>query len=127
VHEARARGIRVAFGSDNHRDPFFPAGDLDPLHTLALAAMAAHLDDPVGAWIDTVCTTPAQLLGLAWDGVLRAGAPADLVIHPGRCSAEVISRAAHGRIVVRGGQRVHEALPDFRELDGVRAHPASVR
>jgi cytosine deaminase len=126
VHEARSRGIRVAFGSDNHRDPFFPAGDLDPLQALALAAMAAHLDDPVGAWIDTVCTTPARLLGLTWDGVLRAGAPADFVIHPGRCSAEVISRAAHGRIVVRGGQRVREALPDFRELDGVRAPPGSV-
>ena len=124
VHEARARGIRVAFGSDNHRDPFFPAGDLDPLGTLGLAAMAAHLDEPVEGWIDTVSSTPARLLGLAWDGVLRPGAPADLVLHPGRSSAEVISRVAHGRVVVRSGQRVRETLPDFRELDGLRARAA---
>jgi cytosine/creatinine deaminase len=120
VHEARARGIPLAFGSDNHRDPFFPGGDLDPLQTLGLAALAAQLDAPVADWADTVTRGPARLLHLAWDGVLRAGAPADLVIHPGRSSAEVISRAAHGRVVLRAGRRVAAVLPDFRELDGLR-------
>ena len=123
VHEARARGIPLAFASDNHRDPFFPGGDLDPLQTLALAAMAAHLDDPVRDWADTVTRQGATLLGLGWDGVLRPGAPADLVIHPGRDSVEVVGRAAHGRRVVRAGRLLTgaEAVPpDFRELDGLR-------
>ena len=127
VHEARARGIRLAFASDNHRDPFFPGGDLDPLQTLALAAVAAHLDHPVRDWADTVTTQGAALLGLPWDGVLRPGAPADLVIHPGRHSVEVIGRAAHGRQVLRAGQRLaprDACLPDFRELDGLRGAPA---
>lgn len=125
VHEARARGVALAFASDNHRDPFFPGGDLDPLQALALAAAAAHLDDPVGRWADTITTGAARMLGLAWDGVLRPGAPADLVLHPGRSSAEVVSRPAVGRQVLRGGQRLcatDAALPDFRELDGLRGH-----
>jgi cytosine/adenosine deaminase-related metal-dependent hydrolase len=49
--------------------------------------------------------------------VLRAGAPADLVIHPGRSSAEVVGRPAHGRQLIRAGQRCTPELPDFRELD----------
>jgi cytosine deaminase len=120
VHEARARGIDVAFASDNHRDLFFPGGDLDPLQTLALATLVAQLDAPVARWSDTITTTPARRLGLAWDGRLVPGAPADLVIHPGRHDAEVMARAPHGRIVLRAGRRIDTTLPDLRELDGLR-------
>ncbi|MCW5634814.1 MAG: amidohydrolase family protein [Rubrivivax sp.] len=118
VHEARARGIALAFGSDNHRDPFHPAGDLDPLQALALAATAAQLDDGLEHWADTITSAPAAFLGHA--GRLVVGAPADLVLHPGRRSAEVLSRPHAGRQVLRAGQLLapHEAgLPDFRELD----------
>jgi cytosine/creatinine deaminase len=121
VHEAAARGIDVAFGSDNHRDPFFPAGDLDPLQTLALAALGAQLDDPLPRWAHAVTRTPARRLGLAWDGVLRPGAPADLVLHSGRDSVEVLSRPTRGRAVLRAGQPIDTAPPDFRELDALRA------
>ena len=123
AHEAVARGIDLAFASDNHRDPFFPAGDLDPLQALALASLAAQLDDPVARWSATITRTPARRLGLAWDGVLRPGAPADLVIHRGRSSAEVISRPAWGRTVLRAGRPLAPdaaALPDFAELDALR-------
>jgi cytosine deaminase len=122
LHEARAHGVALAIGSDNHRDVFFPAGDLDPLQALALAALAGQLDEPLEHWADTITTTPARRLGLAWDGVLRPAAPAHLVLHPGRRSAEVMARAAHGRVVLRGGQPLpppDAALPDFRELDAL--------
>ena len=123
VHEARALGIPVAFGSDNHRDCFSPFGDLDPLRTLALAACAAQLDDAVPQWAHAITRTAAGALGLAWDGVLRRGAPADLVLHPGRTSAEVLSRPELGRQVLRAGQRIHAERPDFRSLDGLRHVP----
>jgi cytosine deaminase len=119
VHEARERGIALAFASDNHRDVFHPGGDLDLLQTLSLAATAAQLDDAAFDWADTITTTPARLMGLAWDGTLDAGAPADLLLHPGRCSAEVLSRPQLGRHVLRAGQRLPAAVaapPDFREL-----------
>lgn len=120
VHEARALGIPVAFGSDNHRDCFSPLGDLDPLRTLALAACAAQLDDALPQWAHAITRTAADILGLAWDGVLRRGAPADLVLHPGRTSSEVLSRPELGRQVLRAGQRIHAERPDFRSLDGLR-------
>ena len=123
VHEARSRGIPLAFGSDNHRDPFFPGGDLDPLQLLALATLTAQIDAPLRDWVDTITSSPARFLGLAWDGVLRPGAPADLVIHPGRNSAEVLGRVASGRRVLRAGQPLaatEARLPDFRELDAPR-------
>jgi cytosine deaminase len=74
-------------------------------------------------WADTISRQGAALLHLAWDGVLRQGAPADLVIHPGRDSVEVVSRPAFGRRVLRAGRWLTQAeatLPDFRELDGLR-------
>jgi cytosine/creatinine deaminase len=120
VHEARQRGLTVALGADNHRDPFFPAGDLDPLQTLALAASVGQLDDPAFEWVDTITTAPAQLLNCAWDGRLRVGAPADLVVHRGRSSPELMARAAGHRRVMREGRWLEgpaAAPPDFRELD----------
>ena len=57
------------------------------------------------------------------DACVKMGAPADLVIHPGRDSVEVVGRVAHGRRVVRAGRLLAgaEAVPpDFRELDGLR-------
>jgi cytosine/creatinine deaminase len=124
VHEARQRGIAVAFGADNHRDPFFPAGDLDPLQTLALAASVGQLDDPAFHWADAITTVPARALGCRWDGVLRIGAPADLVVHDGRSNAELLSRTAGHRRVLRAGRWLEgadAALPDFRLLDPWRA------
>lgn len=120
VHEAHVLGVPVAFGSDNHRDCFSPFGDLDPLRTLALAACAAQLDDAVPQWAHAITRTAAGALGLTWDGVLRCGAPADLVLHPGRTSSEVLSRPELGRQVLRSGQRIHAERPDFRSLDGLR-------
>lgn len=120
IHEARQHGIPVALGSDNHRDPFYPGGDLDPLQTLTLGALVAQLDRPLEAWCDTVTTTAAAVLGLPWDGVLRAAAPADLVLHPARNSTELLARPAAPRRVIRQGQWLDARLstaPDFRELD----------
>lgn len=123
VHEARQRGIPVAFGADNHRDPFHPAGDLDPLHSLSLAAAVGQLDDPALSWADAVTRTPAAILGQSWDGVLRVGAPADLVLHPARTSTEWAARPMADRRVIRRGAALSATeaqRPDFRELDAWR-------
>ncbi len=73
-------GVTVAVGGDNVQDPWFPGGDFDPLAVLGLAAVAFHLVPWERQGLAPFTTAAARLLGLAWDGVLRPGAPADLLV-----------------------------------------------
>lgn len=117
VHELRARGIPVAFASDNIRDPFYAYGDLDPHEVFREAVRIAHLDHPFGDWIAAVTRTPAAIMGLEGRGVLRPGAPADLVIFEGRSFSEVLARPEAQRQVVRAGRFEIARPPAFAELD----------
>ncbi len=94
-----------------------PSADFDLLQVLAIGSLTAHLDDPLVRWIGSITTTPAAAMGLAWDGRLRVGAPADLVLLSGRNSVEACGRPE--RRVLRNGRLINTSLPDFRELDGV--------
>ena len=114
--EARAAGVAVAIASDNVCDAFVGAADFDPLRVLGIAALGAHLDDPLVQWVDSLTTRPARALKLAQDGVLRTGAPADLLLLDGRDSLEALSRPGATRL--RGGAPVTFAAPSFTELDG---------
>ncbi len=73
-------GVTVAVGGDNVQDPWFLGGDFDPLAVLGLAAVAFHLVPWERQGLAPFTTAAARLLGLAWDGVLRPGAPADLLV-----------------------------------------------
>lgn len=115
LQEARGHGVAVSLASDNVQDAFVPMADFDPLQVLALGALAAHLDDPLVQWVHSITTTPAAAMGLAWDGRLRVGAPADLVLLAGRNSFEVCGRPQ--RRVLHRGRLLDAGLPDFRELD----------
>lgn len=113
--EARDLGVSVILASDNVQDAFVPMARFDLLQVLTLGALTAHLDDPLAQWIHSICTTPAAAMGLAWDGRLRVGAPADLVLLTGRNSFEACGRPE--RRVLRRGSLIDAGLPDFRELD----------
>lgn len=116
VHEARARGIPVAFASDNTRDPFYAYGDLDMVEVLREATRIAHLDHSAEDWVQSVLTTPAALCGFDAPS-LAPGAPADLVIFRARSWTELFSRPQHDRMVLRGGRAIDRSLPDYAELD----------
>jgi cytosine deaminase len=116
VHEARARGIPVAFASDNTRDPFYAYGDLDMVEVLREATRIAHLDHSASDWVQSVLTTPAQLCGFPAPSLVP-GAPADLVIFRARSWTEFFSRPQADRTVLRGGRPIDTTLPDYAELD----------
>ncbi|MEB3232928.1 MAG: cytosine deaminase [Leptolyngbyaceae bacterium] len=119
LHELKAAGIRVAIANDNCRDPFHGFGDHDMWEVFNLSARIAHLDHPYSQWVDTITTTPAQLMGLADSGKIAAGFPADLVIFQGRTFSELLARPQLDRIVVRKGEAIATALPAYEELDSL--------
>lgn len=73
-------GVSVAVGGDNVQDPWFPGGAFDPLTALGFSAVAFHLVPWERQGLAPFTTATARLLALAWDGVLRPGAPADLLV-----------------------------------------------
>jgi cytosine deaminase len=119
LHEMRARGIAVAVASDNTRDPFYAYGDLDLVEVFREAVRILHLDHPFGDWPGLVSRHPAGIMGLDGRGVIRHGAPADLVILEGRRFSEVLSRPQSRRVVLRGGRAIDTTPPDYAELDAL--------
>ncbi len=100
AQELRAAGVPVLLGTDNVRDPFYPLGLHDPLESLRLAALAAHLapDD----WVDAITDAPARALGLPPQS-LDVGAPADFLLLPAADVLTALARPGGPRQVIRGG------------------------
>ena len=47
-------------------------------------------------------TTPARLLGLDWDGVLRVGGPADLLLTSAGSWSELLAHSPQRRVLLQG-------------------------
>ncbi|WP_248304811.1 cytosine deaminase [Breoghania sp. L-A4] len=119
LHEMKARGIPVMVASDNTRDPFYAYGDLDLVEVYTQATRIAQLDHPVGDWITTVSTAPADVMRLPAHGRLSVGGPADMILFRARDWSELLSRPAGPREVLRSGLAIDRTLPDYRELDAL--------
>jgi len=116
VHEMKARGIPVAFASDNTRDPFYAYGDMDMLEVMREATRIGHLDHSADDWTHGFLTNPAAACGFDAPS-LAPGSPADLVICKARTWTELFARPQADRIVLRDGERIDRTLPDYAELD----------
>lgn len=123
VHEMQARGTKVAFASDNTRDPFYAYGDLDMVEVMREASRIAHLDHPMEKWAAAFTATAADIIGHK-AGRLTPGAAADFSIFRARDWTELFARPHGDRLVVRGGHAIDTTLPDYAELDDVVGVPA---
>lgn len=119
LHEFSEQGTPVALASDNCRDPFYAYGDHDMLEVFREAVRIGHLDRPLGAWPRAVTATPADIMGLKYQGRLTVGAPADLVLFKARNANELLSRPQADRIVLRNGLPIDRTLPDYSKLDNL--------
>ena len=116
VHEMRARGIPVAFASDNTRDPFYAYGDMDMVEVMREATRICHLDHSDPPWHDAFSQTPAEMCGFAAPN-LSPGQPADFIIFNARNWSELLPRPQWDRVVVRNGRAIDRTLPRYSELD----------
>jgi cytosine deaminase len=102
VHEARRAGVRLCLATDNVADPFYPYGSYDLLESWVLGVQVAHLA-PAEDWWPSVTLSPAQAMGLVWDGRLAPGCPADFVLLQARDGLDVMNPAGRQRRVCRQG------------------------
>ena len=123
VHEMKARGVNVAFASDNTRDPFYAYGDLDMLEVMREATRIGHLDHSDSDWTHAFLGNPAKAAGFPLPS-LDPGEPADLVICKARSWTELFARPQADRIVLRAGQTIKRELPDYAELDDLMTKSA---
>ncbi len=100
AQELRTAGVSVLFGTDNVRDPFYPMGIHDPLESLRLAALGAHIAP--GDWVDAITDAPARALGLAPQR-LAVGEAADFLLLPAPDVLAALARPGSPRQVIRGG------------------------
>ena len=102
LREAAAAGVNTCIATDNVADGFYPYGSYDLFETFGLGVQIAHLA-PALAWLPTVTVHPARAMRLAWDGLLHAGCPADLVLLQARTEYEMLTPAGRQRTVYRAG------------------------
>ena len=107
IRQLRDCGVCVAVGGDNVQDPWFPGGNLDPLALMAMGVPLAQLAPWDDEGMAPFSMDAARLLDLAWDGVFRPGAPADLIHVPTGGWPELLS-APPQRQVLAGGVWVQD-------------------
>jgi len=103
VQQLQAAGVRVAMGSDNVQDPWYPGGDFDPVELLRLAPLMCHHLPWRRRGLAPFTSEASRLLDLPWDGVLREGAPADLLVLGASGWGDLLARPPRRR-VLRAGQ-----------------------
>lgn len=113
VKELKQGGVKVAFASDNCRDPFFAFGDHDMLEVFRESVRIAHLDTPYEDWIASVGKIPANLMNLPHLGKIALQSTADLIVFPARYFSELLSRTRCDRILIRQGKIVKNPLPPY--------------
>jgi cytosine deaminase len=116
AHEMIARGIALAAAGDNCRDSFYAYGDHDVVDTYRQAVRILHMDHPLTGSPSLVGTTPSMIGKLAHHGRLMIGAPASLIVFNARTINEIVCRPHSDRVIVRNGERIAAAMPDYSEL-----------
>lgn len=102
IRQLQQAGVTVAIGADNVQDAWFPGGDFDPIELIRFSSLASHLLPWQRAGLAPFTTCPARLMHLPWDGVLRIGAPADLVVLAATSWIDLLARSPQRRVLRHG-------------------------
>jgi cytosine deaminase len=117
VPELLAAGVRVGFGQDCVRDPWYSLGTGDMLDVAHMGLHVAQMTSPeaMRRCYELVTTGPAEILGLS-DYGLRAGALASLIVLDAADPIEAIRRRPDRLTVISKGRVVARTRPAETEL-----------
>ncbi len=102
IQQLQRGGVRVAVGGDNVADPWFPGGDFDPLALMAASLPLAQLAPWQRLGLAPFTTAAAETMQLSWNGVLREGAPADLVVLQAGGWSDALRRPPQRQVLIAG-------------------------
>lgn len=102
VRQLQAAGVTVAIGGDNVQDPWYPGGSFDAIELLRLSVLLSHGQPWRRLGLAPFTTAPSRLLDLSWDGVLRIGGPADLLVLGAGSWTELLAGAPQRRVLRAG-------------------------
>ncbi len=102
IHQLQLAGVTVAVGGDNVQDPWFPAGNFDPLALMAFSLPLAHLAPWQRLGLAPFTTAAAKVMNLSWDGTLQPGSPASLLLLEAGSWAEALAAPPHRQVIVDG-------------------------
>ncbi|MBM7462947.1 amidohydrolase family protein [Microbacterium dextranolyticum] len=107
-------GVRLGAGADNVRDPFNPLGRCDPLETVALLVIGAHvsIDDALAL----VSDGSRSVMRLDAAGAVE-GARAEFVAVKGTSAADVAASADPNRHVIHRGRLVSSTVATVTRAD----------
>ncbi len=95
-------GVTVAVGGDNVQDPWFPAGNFDPLSLMSLSMPLAQIAPWERLGLSPFTTAASALLNLEWDGCIREGCPANLLFLEAKTWSEALSTPPSRQIMING-------------------------
>ncbi|MED5468940.1 MAG: amidohydrolase family protein [Cyanobacteriota bacterium] len=105
IHQLQLAGVTVAVGGDNVQDPWFPAGNFDPLTLMAFSLPLAHLAPWQRLGLAPFTTAAAKVMNLSWDGTLQPGSPANLLLLEAGSWAEALAAPPRRQVIVDGNWR----------------------
>ena len=91
-----------ARGGDNVQDPWFPAGNFDPLALMSASMTMAQAAPWERLGLSLFTTGAARLMGLEWDGTFRIGSKADFILIDARCWASAMSTPPSRKVMING-------------------------
>ncbi len=102
IEQLQRVGALVAIGGDNVQDPWFPAGNLDPLSLMGFSMPLAQLAPWKRLGLAPFTTAASHLMDLSWDGTIQEGCPADFILVEAGSWAEILSTPPSRQVFVNG-------------------------
>ena len=102
IKQLQNKFVDVSIGSDNVQDSWYPFGNFDPFYLMSFAMPMMQINPWDRLSLSALCTAPARLLNLDWDGIIKEGCPADFVVIDGISWADIFKGDLKRKVFLKG-------------------------